>query len=81
MGVRYVELDDASHRRPNHWRPAVNKERIVWPFGVGFFIACLLFAAIAAKVKLTTPVPAIDADRAAVRAKALAEMGWPRTKL
>ncbi|MFZ0828323.1 MAG: hypothetical protein WAO02_12960 [Verrucomicrobiia bacterium] len=58
----------------------MNKERIVWPFGVGFFIACLLFAAIAAKVKLTTPVPAIDADRAAVRAKALAEIHAAETQ-
>ena len=32
------------------------------------------------KVKFTTPVPAIDADRAAVRAKALAEIRAAETQ-
>jgi hypothetical protein len=49
-------------------------ERTVWPVGVAFLIACFLFAAIAVKVKWSMPVPAIDADRAVVRAKALAEI-------
>ena len=49
-------------------------ERTVWPVGVAFLVACLLFAAIVATVKYSAPVPAIDADRAAVRAKALAEI-------
>jgi len=52
----------------------MNNERAVWPAGVGFFIACFLFAAIVVIVKLTTPAPAIDTGRAAVRAKALAEI-------
>jgi uncharacterized membrane protein len=52
----------------------MSHERTVWPVGVGFLIACFLFAAIVATVKIFTPVPAVDADRAAVRAKALAEI-------
>ena len=45
----------------------MNNERTVWPVGVAFFIACLLFAMIVAVVKHCAPAPAIDADRAAVR--------------
>jgi hypothetical protein len=52
----------------------MNHERTVWPVGVAFLVACFLFAAFVVKVKLSVPVPAIDADRAAVRAKALAEI-------
>ncbi|MGA2280542.1 MAG: hypothetical protein ABSG80_09595 [Verrucomicrobiota bacterium] len=52
----------------------MNHERTVWPVGVGFLVACFLFAAIVVMVKRSVPVPAIDADRAAVRAKALAEI-------
>jgi hypothetical protein len=52
----------------------MNNERTVWPVGVAFFIACLLFAMIVAVVKHCAPAPAIDADRAAVRARALAEI-------
>jgi hypothetical protein len=52
----------------------MNNERTVWPVGVAFLIACLLFVAFVAKVEWSMPVPAIDADRAAVRAKALAEI-------
>jgi hypothetical protein len=52
----------------------MNNERTVWPVGIAFLIACLLFAAIVVTVKYSVPVPAIDADRAAVRAKALAEI-------
>jgi len=52
----------------------MNNERTVWPVGVAFLIACLLFAVIVAALKYSTPVPAIDADRAAVRARALAEI-------
>ena len=58
----------------------MNNGRAVWPVGVGFFIACLLFAAIAVQVKWSTPVPAINADRAAVRAKALAEIRAAETE-
>jgi hypothetical protein len=49
-------------------------ERTVWPVGVGFLIACFLFAVIVTVVKFSTPVPAIDADRAVMRVKALAEI-------
>ena len=49
-------------------------ERIVWHFGINFVVACLLFIALVVGVKLLVPVPAIDADRAAVRAKALADI-------
>src|SRR5512146_2221654 len=41
---------------------------------VGFTIASLIFAVLAVGVKLCLKAPAIDADRAAVRAKALAEI-------
>ncbi len=58
----------------------MNNERTVWPVGVGFFIACLLFAVLVAMVKYSTPDPAIDADRAAVRAKALAEIRAAETQ-
>ena len=51
----------------------MNNQRTVWPVGIAFLIACLLFAEIVAKVEWSVPVPAIDADRAAVRARALAE--------
>jgi hypothetical protein len=50
----------------------MNNERTVWHVGIGFCIACLLFAGIVIKMELSTPVPAVNADRAAVRAKALA---------
>jgi uncharacterized membrane protein len=52
----------------------MNRERTVWPVGVAFLIACFLFAVIVAAVKFSATVPAIDADRAAVRAKTLAEV-------
>jgi hypothetical protein len=41
---------------------------------VGFIIASLIFIALAAVVKFGVHVPAIDADRNAARAKALAEI-------
>ena len=49
-------------------------EKIVWHFGIIFVGACFLFVALVAIVKFSVPVPAINADRAAVRAKALAEI-------
>jgi len=51
-----------------------NNEKIVWHFGVNFVVACFLFVALVAIVKFSVSVPAIDADRAALRAKALAEI-------
>lgn len=58
----------------------MNHERAVWPVGFAFLIACFLFAVIVAAVKYSTPVPAIDADRAAGRAKALAEIRAAETQ-
>ena len=52
----------------------MNRERTVWPIGALFLVACFLFAALVIKVKWSAPVPAIDADRAAIRAKALAQI-------
>ena len=52
----------------------MNRERTVWPVGLGFLVVCFLFAALAVKLKWAAPVPAIEADRAAVRSKALAEI-------
>jgi hypothetical protein len=49
-------------------------EKTVWHFGINFVVACLLFVALAVVVKLSVSVPAIDADRAALRSKALAEI-------
>jgi hypothetical protein len=49
-------------------------EKPVWHFGINFAAACFLFVALVVVVKLAVPVPAIDADRAAVRSKALAEI-------
>jgi hypothetical protein len=58
----------------------MNNERNVWPVGLAFLIACLLFAAFVAKLEWSVPVPAIDADRATVRAKALAEIRAAETQ-
>ena len=41
---------------------------------VGFIAACLIFIGMAVIVKYSVSVPAVDADRDAVRAKALAEI-------
>lgn len=42
--------------------------------GIGFIIAGAIFAALSTGMKVGHAVPMIDADRAAVRAKALADM-------
>jgi hypothetical protein len=52
----------------------MNNERTVWHVGLAFLIACFLFVAVVVKVKWSVTVPVIDADRAAVRAKALTEI-------
>jgi hypothetical protein len=49
-------------------------EKPVWHFGINFVAACFLFVALVVVVKLAVSVPAIDADRAALRSKALAEI-------
>ncbi len=46
----------------------------VWHFGINFVVACFLFIALVVVVKFAVVVPPIDADRAAARAKALAEI-------
>jgi len=48
--------------------------KIVWHYGINFVAACLLFVALVAIVKFSVSVPAINADRAAVRSKALADI-------
>jgi len=48
--------------------------RPVWHVGLGFLIASFLFAGLVLWVKYAVSVPAIDADRAALRAKDLAEI-------
>jgi len=58
----------------------MNNERPVWPLGVAFFAACFLFAAIVVKMEWCPSVPAIDADRAAVRTKALADIRATETR-
>jgi hypothetical protein len=54
--------------------PEINNEKIVWHFGIIFAAACFLFVALTIVVKLSVSVPAIDADRATLRSKALADM-------
>lgn len=49
-------------------------EKPVWHIGIIFAVACLLFAALVALVKFSAPVPAIDADRAAIISQALFQM-------
>jgi hypothetical protein len=58
----------------------MNRERTVWPVGLAFLVACFLFAGFAMKVSRSGPVPEIDADRAAVRAKALAEIRFAEAR-
>jgi hypothetical protein len=48
--------------------------KIVWHYGVNFVVACLLFVALVAVVRFSVSVPAVNADRAAVRARALADI-------
>ena len=49
-------------------------EKPVWHFGVFFVVACFLLGALVVMVKMPFPGPAIDADRAALRSKALADL-------
>jgi hypothetical protein len=58
----------------NSTHPETTGERPVWHVGLGFLVASLLFAALVLWLKCATPVPAIDADRAAERAKDLADI-------
>ncbi len=58
----------------------MNKECNIWSAGLAFLVACFLFAGIVAALRWTMPVPAIDADRAAARAKALAEIRAAETQ-
>jgi hypothetical protein len=54
--------------------PETTNARPVWHVGLGFLVASFLFAVLVLWLKFATPVPAIDADRAAERAKDLAEI-------
>ncbi len=54
--------------------PETTDGRPVWHVGLGFLLASFLFAAFVLVVKHSVSVPAIDADRAAVFAKDLAEI-------
>lgn len=54
--------------------PDATNTRPVWHVGLGFFAASSLFAILVLWLKFAAPVPAIDADRAAERAKDLAEI-------
>jgi hypothetical protein len=58
----------------------MNNERTVWAAGLAFLIACCVFAALVAGVKWSETVPAINADRAAVRAKTLADLRAAETR-
>lgn len=49
-------------------------EKPVWHIGIIFVVACLLFTALVAWVKFSTPAPAIDADRSVILTKALKEI-------
>jgi hypothetical protein len=49
-------------------------ERPVWHVGLGFLVASFIFAAFVLLAKHSVSVPAIDADRAAVFTKDLAEI-------
>ena len=49
-------------------------EKPVWHFGIIFVAACLLFVVLTVIVKFSTTVPAIDADRATLITKALADI-------
>jgi hypothetical protein len=52
----------------------MTNERPVWHVGLGFVAASFLFALLVLVLKFSTPVPAIDADRAAERSKDLAQI-------
>ena len=54
--------------------PEMTSERPVWHVGLGFVVASLLFAALVLLLKCATPAPAIDANRAAERARNLSEI-------
>jgi hypothetical protein len=50
------------------------EEKPVWHFGILFAAACFLFVVLTVIVKFSTLVPAIDADRAILITKALADI-------
>ena len=81
MGIKYetpeeIAAHDANHRR-SPMNPETANERPVWHVGLGFLAASFLFAILVLAVKHSVRVPAIDADRAAERAKDLAESVRP----
>jgi hypothetical protein len=58
----------------NSINPETVNKRPVWHIGLGFVVASLCFAGLVLILKFSTPVPAIDADRAAERARDLADI-------
>ncbi|HEV2435167.1 MAG TPA: hypothetical protein VG077_04145 [Verrucomicrobiae bacterium] len=54
--------------------PATTNQRPVWHVGLGFLIASFLFALLVLAVRHSVCAPAIDADRAAERARDLAQI-------
>ena len=54
--------------------PEAANERPVWHIGLGFLAASFLFAILVLVVRCSVCVPAIDANRAAERAKDLADI-------
>jgi hypothetical protein len=58
----------------NSINPEATSERPVWHVGLGFLVASFLFAGFVLWLKFASPVPAIDADRAAERVKDLADL-------
>jgi hypothetical protein len=60
--------------------PELTNERPVWHVGLGFVLASFLFAMLVMAVKLSTPTPAIDENRAAERSKDLAQIRAAETQ-
>jgi hypothetical protein len=52
----------------------MSRNRVVWSAGVAFVAASFLFAGLVLMLKSSVEVPAINADRAALRVKDLAEI-------
>ena len=72
--------EEISGAAPTTGGRAMNRERTVWPVGLCFLSRAFCSPRIVMKVEWSVPVPAIDADRAAVRAKALAEIRAAETQ-
>jgi len=58
-----------------------NEAPIVWHIGIAFVVGSVLFILLALAVKFSTSAPAIDANRAKLRAKSLAEIRATEAKI